>query len=243
MLKNRLWYLVTLAILMAMLVSACAVPVPPPPSSAPADTGSEATTEETPAAEEESAEEPVAEGGDSTLTWAMWGSPAEIATHQAVADAFMDEHPEIKIEILSAPWGDYFTKVQTLWASGDATQIPDVLFLTPVLPYAAQGVLENLDPYIEKAGYDLEDYWPSLLDLSSFDGSVYGFPRDSGLEVLYYNKDIFDEAGLEYPNDDWTWDDLRAAAEALTVKDGDQTTRYGLAMEGGKYQLFVGQNN
>jgi multiple sugar transport system substrate-binding protein len=81
-----------------------------------------------------------------------------------------------------------------------------------------------------------------LLDLSLYEGSVYGFPRDIGLEVLYYNKDIFDEVGIDYPTDDWTWDDLRAAAEALTVRDGDQITRYGLAMEGGKYQRWMGQN-
>jgi multiple sugar transport system substrate-binding protein len=61
-------------------------------------------------------------------------------------------------------------------------------------------------------------------------------------EVLYYNKDIFDEVGIDYPTDEWTWDDLLAAAEALTVRDGEQITRYGLAMEGGKYQLWVGQN-
>jgi multiple sugar transport system substrate-binding protein len=226
--KKRLWIVVTLALLLAMLVSACAVPVPPPPSAAPAETGSEAA--------------PAEEEGVTTLTWGMWGSPAEIATHQAVADAFMAEHPEIKIEITSEPWADYFTKMQTLWASGDASQIPDVLFLTPVLPYAAQGVLENLDPYIEQAGYDLEDYWPSLLDPAKFEGSVYGFPRDMSAEVLYYNKDIFDEVGIDYPTDEWTWDDLLAAAEALTVRDGDQITRYGLAMEGGKYQLWVGQS-
>jgi ABC-type glycerol-3-phosphate transport system substrate-binding protein len=230
-LKNRLWTVVTLALLLAMLVSACAVPVPPPPAAAPAATEA-ATTEEAPAAED----------GTTTITWGMWGSPAEIATHQAVADVFMEEHPEIKIEITSDPWADYFTKMQTLWASGDASQIPDVLFLTPVLPYAAQGVLENLDPYIEEAGYNLEDYWPSLLEPAMYEGSVYGFPRDMSAEVLYYNTAIFDEVGLEYPTDEWTWDDLLAAAEALTVRDGDQVTRYGLAMEGGKYQLWVGQN-
>lgn len=232
MLQKRLWTVATLALLLAMLVSACTVPVPPPSSGAPAESGSAASSEEAAPAED----------GPVTLTWAMWGSPAEVATHQAVADAFMADNPDIKIEITSDPWADYFTKMQTLWASGDAEQIPDVLFLTPVLPYAAQGVLENLDPYIEEAGYNLEDYWPSLLDLSMYEGSVYGFPRDVGLEVLYYNKDIFDEVGIEYPTDDWTWDDLRAAAEALTVREGDQVTRYGLAMEGGKYQLWVGQN-
>ncbi len=228
--KNRVWMVITLAILLAMLVSACAVPVPPPPAAAPAE--SEATSEEA-AAE---SDEPV------TLTWGMWGSPTEIATHQAVADAFMEAHPEIRIEITSEPWADYFTKMQTLWASGDMEQIPDVLFLTPIIAYAADGVLENLDPYIEAAGYDLEDYWPGLLEYASYEGSVYGFPRDMSAEVLYYNKDIFDEVGLEYPSEEWTWDDLLAAAEALTVRDGEQITRYGLAMEGGKYQLWVGQN-
>jgi multiple sugar transport system substrate-binding protein len=236
MLKKQLWMVATLALLLAMLVSACTVPVPPPPADAPADsadTGSADSGDET-AAEED---------GVVTLTWGMWGSPAEIATHQAVADAFMEEYPDIKIEIISEPWSDYFTKMQTLWASGDANQIPDVLFLTPIIPYAAQGVLENLDPYIEKAGYDLEDYWPGLLEYASYEGSVYGFPRDMSAEVLYYNKDIFDEAGVDYPTDEWTWDDLRAAAEALTVRDGDQITRYGLAMEGGKWPLFFMQNN
>ena len=227
---KRLWMVLTLTVLLAMLVSACAVPVPPP--AAPAETGSEATTEEA-----------AAEDGATTITWGMWGSPTEIATHQAVADAFMAEHPEIKVEITSEPWADYFTKMQTLWASGDASQIPDVLFLTPIVPYAAQGVLENLDPYIEQSGYDLEDFWPGLLEYASYEGSVYGFPRDMSAEVLYYNKDIFDEVGIEYPTDEWTWDDLLAAAEALTVRDGEQITRYGLAMEGGKYQLWVGQNN
>ena len=55
-----------------------------------------------------------------------------------------------------------------------------------------------------------------VVDTTSFEGSVYGFPRDIGLEVLYYNKDHFDAAGLSYPDDSWTWDDLLAAAETLT---------------------------
>lgn len=236
MLKTRLWMVVTLAVLLAMVVSACAVPPPPPAAPAATAASSEVATTEEAATETEATDE------TTTITWAMWGSPAEIVTHQAVADAFMEEHSEIKIEITSEPWADYFTKMQTLWASGDTSQIPDVLFLTPVLPYAAQGVLENLDPFIEEAGYNLDDYWPSLLEPASYEGSVYGFPRDISAEVLYYNVDIFDEAGLDYPTEDWTWDDFRAAAEALTVREGEQITRYGLAMEGGKFPLFVGQN-
>lgn len=179
----------------------------------------------------------------TTVTWAFWGSPEEKATHEKVAAAFMEQNPDINIEIWHQPWGDYFTKLQTLWAAGDASAIPDVMFLFPVPSYAKDGVLENLDPYIEKAGYNLDDYWPGLLDSAKYEGSVYGFPRDIGLEVLYYNKDIFDEAGVDYPTDDWTWDDLLSAAEKLTkVESSGRVSRYALGMEGGKYQLWVGEN-
>ena len=179
----------------------------------------------------------------TTITWAMWGSPEEIVTHQAVADAFMAEHPDIQIEIWSQPWGDYFTKIQTLWASGDAAAIPDVAFLSPIQGYAASGVLEPLDGFIAATGYDTSDYWPALLDSAVFEGTIYGLPRDIGLEVLYYNKDIFDELGVAYPDDSWTWDDLLAAAEQLTeVTGAGRVIRHALGMEGGKYQLWIGQN-
>ena len=181
--------------------------------------------------------------GQTTITWAMWGSPAELATHQAVADQFMAENSDINIEILAEPWSDYFTKMQALWAGGDAALIPDVLFLWPTPQYAAEGVLENLQPYIERDAYDLDDYWPALLESATYNGSVYGFPRDIGLEVLYYNKDVFDEAGVAYPDATWTWDDLRAAASQLKqADDSGRVGRYGLGMEGGKYMLWVLQN-
>ena len=121
--------------------------------------------------------------------------------------------------------------------------MPDVLFLAPVPTYAADGVLESLDGYIDASGMDVDDYWPGALKTTSFEGNVYGFPRDIGMEVLYYNKDHFDEAGLSYPDESWTWDDLRAAAEALTMKAASgRVERYGLGMEGGKYPQFMLSN-
>jgi len=235
MFTHRARPLAFLTLLAALVISACAAP--PPPSTG-AETSVPAAETSAPAAEPAAAAD-----GPVTITWAMWGSPAEVETHQHVADAFMESHPDIAIEIMSAPWGDYFTKIQTLWASGDSSVIPDVLFLWPTPRYAADGVLENLDPYIEAAGYDLSDYWPALLESASLDGSVYGFPRDIGLEVLYYNKDIFDQVGVAYPTDDWTWDDLLAAAEKLTiVETNGRVSRYALGMEGGKYQRWIGQN-
>ena len=221
--RIRLFALLLLVVLLAL--SACAAP--PPPAAGDAASAPAAPADET-----------------VTLTWAMWGSPEEIATHQKVADAFVADHPNIQIEIMGAPWSDYFTKMQTLWASGDSAVIPDVAFLWPTPRYAAEGVLENLDSYISASGYDLSDYWPALLESASLDGSVYGFPRDIGTDILYYNKDIFDAEGQAYPTDEWTWEDWQAAIQVLSKKDANgKVERYGLAMEGGKYGKFVGQNN
>jgi multiple sugar transport system substrate-binding protein len=179
----------------------------------------------------------------TTLLWGMWGSPEEIAVHQQVADAYMKANPNVKIELWSQPWGDYFTKLDTLFAAGDGTAIPDVFFMSPVQKYASSNLIQDLTPYIEKTKFELTDYWPGALESTSFDGKVYGLPRDSAVEVLYYNKDDFDKAGLKYPTDEWTWDDLAKAAEALTVKDASgRTSRFGLAAEGGKYFDFVGGN-
>ncbi len=220
---------VLLAALMSLLVlSACTVPVPPPPGAAESGAAPEAAE---------------ADEGVVTLTWGFWGSAEERATHEQVAEAFMAEHPNIRIEYWHFPWSDYFTKLQTLFAAGDPTAIPDVFFLWPTPRYAAEGVLENLDPWIEQSNYDLSDYWPALLESAMWNGSVYGLPRDVSVEVLYYNKDIFDEVGVEYPNESWTWDDFVAAAEQLTVVEpSGRVARYALGMEGGKWQLWVGQN-
>ena len=222
--NKRLSGVLLLALVLAMLVSACAVPVAPA----------------APAAGEAAAP---AAGETTTLTWAFWGSPEEAGSHERVGAAFMAEHPEITIEYWNQPWDDYFTKIQSLWASGDTNAIPDIAFLWPTPRYAAEGVLENLDPYIAESGYNLEDYWPGLLESAKYEGSVYGFPRDIESNILYYNKDMFDAAGVAYPTDDWTWDDLRAAAEQLTVKDASGNTEtYALAMEGGKFLKWVEQN-
>ncbi|HEY0605153.1 MAG TPA: sugar ABC transporter substrate-binding protein [Herpetosiphonaceae bacterium] len=184
-----------------------------------------------------------ATGETVTIRWGFWGEPGEKATHEKVAQAFMQEHPEIKIEIWHQPWGDYFTKLQTLWASGDTATIPDVMFLFPVPRYAADGVLEDLGPWIEKGGVQTDDYWPALLESVKYNDKIYGLPRDIGLEVLYYNKQIFDEAGVAYPTDSWTWDDLKTAAQKLTVVEGGgRVSRYALGMEGGKYSLWINQN-
>lgn len=224
--SRRFWLVLSVLLVAGLVAGACV-----PPSVGPVQPAEQPKGAEAPAAQ------PV------TLTWAFWGSPEEAVSHKLVADAFMKEHPEIKVETWNEPWDNYFTKIQALWASGDPKAVPDIAFLWPTPKYAAEGVLENLDPYIQKTGYDLNDYWGGLLESARYKGSVYGLPRDIEVNVLYYNKDLFDKAGVSYPDETWTWDDLLAAAEKLTVKDASgKVTQYALAMEGGKYSKWVNQN-
>ena len=230
--SRRLWPALSLLLVTLLALAAC-VPMTPAPAAQPA---------EQPAAVPTTAVQPAAKSEEVSLLWGFWGSPEEKASHQRVAEAFMKEHPNIKIDYFFAPWDDYFTKLKTLWAGGDPKAIPDVFFLWPTPAYAAKGVLENLQPYIEKDGYDLKAYWPFLLDSARYNGAVYGFPRDIEAQALYYNKKMFDAAGVKYPTDDWTWDDLMAAAEKLTKKDANgRVTQYALGVEGGKWPTWVGQ--
>src|SRR5205807_8370913 len=91
---------------------------------------------------------------------------------------------------------------------------------------------------------DLSDFPPALLELFRYQGARYGLPRDNDTTVIYYNKGAFDAAGLAYPRADWTWDDLRALARALTLRDGDgRVARYGFAFEAAHWwRLWVWQN-
>jgi len=223
--KQRFLFIVSLLLVATMVLVSCG----------PATETTEAPTQAPPV-------QPTAVPQKITLLWGFWGSPAEKASHERVAQAYMQEHPNVQFEYMFAPWDEYFTKLKTVWAGGDPTVIPDVLFLWPTPSYAAKGVLENLQPYIEKSGYNLDDYWPYLLDSARYQGDVYGLPRDIEAHALYYNKKLFDEAGVAYPTNDWTWDDLMAAAEKLTKVDASgRVTQYALGMEGGKWPIWVGQ--
>jgi multiple sugar transport system substrate-binding protein len=75
---------------------------------------------------------------------------------------------------------------------------------------------------VDDGSIDVDAYPESLRSLYTFEDTVYGIPRDFDTIALFYNKDLFDKAGVEYPTADWTWDDLRAAAEKLTTEDGSQ---------------------
>lgn len=176
-----------------------------------------------------------------TITWSFWGDPGEQEVNQRVARAFERENPRIKVELIFTPWETYFTTREKEWANQTA---PDVMFLNNIPGYAARGALYNLDALSQRDGFSTADFYPALLEQFRYQSQLYGLPRDNDTKVLYYNKALFDQAGVAYPKAGWTWDDLRATAKALTKRDAaGQTSQYGLAWEANLWwKLWVWQN-
>jgi multiple sugar transport system substrate-binding protein len=173
-----------------------------------------------------------------TITWAYWGDPQETSINERIIRLFEREHPEITVQPRWAAFGDYITKLQGWWQSGDA---PDVAFLYDIPAFAPQGVLEPLYPYISRDHYDLNDFYPELLSQFTANGALYGLPRDNDTKVIFYNKDMFNAAHVPLPQPGWTWNDLRSAASALTTAGAQP--QYGFAFETASWwKLWVWQN-
>ncbi len=116
------------------------------------------------------------------------------------------------------PWANYWDKLQTTVAGARPSTSSGMN--KPNFPvYASKGALTDLTDLIAQAKIDTSVYPQSLRDLYTYDSKLYGFPKDFDTIALYYNKKLFDAAGVAYPDDTWTWDDLYAAAKKLTTAD------------------------
>lgn len=127
----------------------------------------------------------------------------------AIIAAFELENPNITVDVTTLPYGDYGTALQTDLAAGTVADVFDVEF-SNYASYQANGVLAPLEVSNGAA------YRQSLLEAYSTDGTSFALPSSFSDVVLYYNADLFDAAGIDYPTNDWTWADEKAAAETLT---------------------------
>lgn len=165
------------------------------------------------------------EDGITTIQFSHWGgSEGYTDIYKDRIEAFEKENPEIKVKVISVA-DDYDTKMQTMFAGNEA---PDVLQVAEAgQNFASKNLLEDLTSFISESSIDVEANWASTMDQYTYDSKAFGLPDRGGPEILYYNKDMFDEAGVGYPTKDWTIDDYTTAMEALTIKEGDKTIQYG----------------
>lgn len=168
---------------------------------------------------EEKASSSAAQSGPVTLKYAFWGNPEAIGVEQDIITAFEKEHPEIKIETVVSAYDDYHTKIQTMIAGNMA---PDIMRIDDYYFYDFQklGVLENLNPYIEKDKIDMSIYPTMGIEEATVDGKVYGLPWGYAPLYMLINLDTFEKYGVTPPSMDWTLDDFEKLVKAFPAKDG-----------------------
>ncbi len=158
----------------------------------------------------------VTPGPPATLEYSIWGDPAEINNQKAIVKTFTDANPSITVNVTVSDWEPYWAKLQTGLAGGAA---PDVFAMDgPLGPdYQTRDVLLDLTPYVQAENYDLGQLDANAVkDFTTADGGQFGLPRDLNVIALYYNKKMFDEAGVPYPDGTWDWDKLVEVAHKLT---------------------------
>lgn len=156
-----------------------------------------------------------------TLQFMGWGQPSEQEIFQAVIDEYEAANPNVTVEYINVPPGEFLQKLTTLAAAGD---MPDVFYMADgwFASWVSRGQLLAIQEYMDPA--DLENIWPAALARYSYDGTVvgqgtlYALPKDLGPFVMVYNKDLFDAHGVAYPPTDgsWTWDQALEDYRALT---------------------------
>jgi len=248
--KSKLWKFLTLVMLISFVLVACQ---PSPAAPATATTAPEqpvveptattapeqpAAATDTPAAPAESpTPEPTAvpptitvpAGATKVTIFVGFGtgtSPEQQAVHKKIQEAFNSTHDNLKIEFLTVPWAERITKFSTMLAGGMS---PDI-----VMPIGVGGISEfydewlDLTPFIEKDKYDMTRFVGKTVEIHNYPTKgVLGLPMCVYPSAVFYNTDLFDAAGVEYPphkwgdkyadGTDWTYDKLVEIAKKLTI--------------------------
>lgn len=172
-----------------------------------------------------------------TLRVLNWGNTEEEQIANDAIARFNEAYPDVTVEQTCVPvesWSDFVQKWITMCTSGET---PDVISigLEAAQMAVSNDLLLPLNDIID-ADEDLtakkSEYAEVLLDGFSVDGNIYGLPNGTQTMVVYYNKEMFDAAGIAYPQDGWTWDEFMETARALTTDEV-----YGFGLSSSYFQL------
>ena len=153
--------------------------------------------------------------GTVNLTFQIW-DVAQRDGMQAMCDAYTEQHPNIHIQVQVTSWDEYWTKLE---AAAISNQMPDIFWMhtNEILKYADYGKLADCSDIVDTEHFSEI----SLANASGSDGNLYAVPKDKDTVGLVYNKEMFDAAGVAYPDETWTWDDLVSASEAIYEATGN----------------------
>lgn len=145
-------------------------------------------------------------------------------THAKAFGLFKDVEPDVDLVVapVHGSWNEMMAAIQARWTSGDA---PDIAVVAPhglSRTWGANGRLLNLSPFLQADFDDAAGVPAAVMDLYRLDETVYGMPKEYATHAMMYNQDLFDAAGIAYPEAGWTWADCLAKAQALTRGAGSR---------------------
>ncbi|MEU8354872.1 sugar ABC transporter substrate-binding protein [Nonomuraea sp. NPDC048882] len=148
-------------------------------------------------------------GEKVTLSYGVWDATQQAVMQELTAE-FTKTHPNVTVNVQLTPWADYWTKMKAAVTGGAA---PDVFWMNgPNFQlYASNGVIKPIEEQIDTSVYP-----KALVDLYTYEGKLYGLPKDMDTVGVWYNKTLFDQAKVKYPADDWTWADFKETAAKVT---------------------------
>ncbi|MFV8982074.1 ABC transporter substrate-binding protein [Serratia fonticola] len=148
-----------------------------------------------------------------TLRYAVWDRN-QLPAEQEIAKRFEQANPNVKVEIELTPAAQYFVKLDSAAAGGVA---PDIFWINMpyFVQYAKNGIMQPLGDYLKDGTVNLDNIVASSVKAYQYDGQQMAIPRDVDSIAVWYNKKLFDQAGVSYPTSDWTWDDMKKKAAEL----------------------------
>ena len=165
-----------------------------------------------------------ASDGKTRLKFQIW-DVAQRDSMQAICDAYTAKNPDVVIEVQVTSWNEYWTKLE---AAAESNTMPDIFWMhtNQILYYSDFGMLADVtDLYNDVEANYYQNHFSeiSIGNAQGSNGRMYGVPKDKDNIFLVYNKEMFDAAGVAYPDENWTWDDLTAASAQIY----DKTGKYG----------------
>jgi multiple sugar transport system substrate-binding protein len=155
--------------------------------------------------------------------WHFWASPVRRNALLRVIAYCESQLPNINVVETVKPFGDLWTANIAAVAAGSG--MPGVIVSDrPTLPRdAADGVYENLQAWADRDNVTRDQFYGWAWDQSLYEGDTYGIPHETDVSVLFYNKTLFAQAGLDPNNPPRTWSEVEEAADALDVQNADGT--------------------
>jgi multiple sugar transport system substrate-binding protein len=153
--------------------------------------------------------------------WHFWASPVRRNAILRVIALCQSKLPNITIVDTVKPFGDLWTANVAAVAAGSG--MPDVIVSDrPTLPRDGNdGVYMDLAEWAERDGVTRDQFYDWAWDQGTLDAAVYGIPHETDVSVLFYNKQLFEAAGLDPNSPPETWEDVEAAADALDIQNDD----------------------